>query len=88
MRPQYASRLLSRRAFVCQRNRYVATRWASDAATSKNKDTVSQPVPKPDPSESPGPVKGDSEMITQQSPPDAMVDHQPDYHAPIDHATS
>ncbi|KAL9127350.1 MAG: hypothetical protein Q9217_003764 [Psora testacea] len=47
---------------------------------------------KPDPTskatDSPAPAKGDSEMIRQEDPGEGMVNHQPDYHAPIDHGTS
>ncbi|MCJ1484678.1 NADH:ubiquinone oxidoreductase 21kD subunit [Schaereria dolodes] len=47
-----------------------------------------EPPPKSDSSDSPSAERGDSSLIRQQGPAEGLVDHQPDYHAPIDHATS
>ena len=39
-------------------------------------------------SDPPAPRSGDSAMIRQEGSEGALVDHQPDFHAPIDHGTS
>ncbi|KAI4251972.1 MAG: hypothetical protein L6R42_008162 [Xanthoria sp. 1 TBL-2021] len=41
-----------------------------------------------DPSSSPAPRSGDSSMIRQEGSEGALISHQPDFHAPIDHGTS
>ncbi|MCJ1339848.1 NADH:ubiquinone oxidoreductase 21kD subunit [Bachmanniomyces sp. S44760] len=43
---------------------------------------------KTDPSDPPAAASGDSSMISQQDASEATVDHNPDYHAPVDHGTS
>ena len=51
-------------------------------------DRSAQPDPKADPSDAPSAPSGDSSMIRQEDASQAMVDHQPDYNAPVDHGTS
>lgn len=41
-----------------------------------------------DPSSSPAPRSGDSAMIRQEGSEGALISHQPDFHAPVDHGTS
>lgn len=43
---------------------------------------------KTSPSDAPTTPHGRSEMISQESPSEAMARHQPDYNATVDHGTS
>ena len=51
-------------------------------------DSAQEPPPKSSAEDSPAAKGGDSSMIRQQSSAAAQVSHAPDFHAPIDHATS
>lgn len=88
LRPYYASRLLQTRLVTAQHIPPSHIRWASKTSSGEYQDRSAQPAPKSDASTSPAPTSGDSAMITQQGPGEGMVDHQPDYHAPVDHGTS
>ncbi len=88
LRPQYASRLLQAGIATHQRLPPCHIRWASKTSGGEYQDRSAQPAPKSDASTSPAPTSSDTSMINQQGPGEGMVDHQPDYHAPIDHGTS
>ena len=62
-------------------------RWAQTVSGQYQSSTV-KPEATAEASDSPEPSKGDSEMIRQEDSKEGMVDHQPDYYAPIDHGTS
>lgn len=57
-------------------------------ATSNTADRSKQPDPKVDPLDPPAQQPGASSMISQEDASQAMVSHQPNYHAPVDHGTS
>ncbi|KAL9014362.1 MAG: hypothetical protein Q9173_000980 [Seirophora scorigena] len=69
-------------------------RWQSPTSAGQSQ----QAQPPPDTSneasrttgsvDSPAPTPGDSAMIRQEGAQEALVDHQPDFHAPVDHGTS
>ncbi|KAL8709971.1 MAG: hypothetical protein Q9220_005422 [cf. Caloplaca sp. 1 TL-2023] len=73
---------------------YQQARWQS--YSSSDRHHRDQPPPEVSteaarstgPSDSPAPRAGDSAMIRQEGAQEAMVDHQPDFHAPVDHGTS
>lgn len=88
LRPQYAGRLLQARVATRQRILPSHIRYASKTSSGEYQDRSAQPAPKSDASTSPAPTPGDSSMIRQEDSSEGMVDHRPNYHAPIDHATS
>ncbi|KAL8927344.1 MAG: hypothetical protein Q9172_001423 [Xanthocarpia lactea] len=69
-------------------------RWQS--YSSSDRSSRDQPPPDishegkrtTDASSSPAPRSGDSSMIRQEGSQEAMVNHQPDFRAPVDHGTS
>ena len=71
-------------ALVSRQNLPVHLRYASD----KVADRSIQPAPKSDSSDAPAAAAGGSSMIREEDSSGGMVDHQPDYHAPVDHGTS
>ena len=83
IRSQLANRLLPGAAYRPAISGRV--RWASQTATGEH---PIQPSAKSDPKSPPAPPKGESEMISQEDAGEGLVDHRPDYHAPIDHGTS
>ena len=89
LRPQHASRLLQP---LRSPQRYVAPlqcRYASYSSNDRiHKDSSAEPSPKADAGTSPAPTSGDSAMIRQEDSKEAMVGHQPNFRAPIDHGTS
>ncbi|KAL2039933.1 hypothetical protein N7G274_007336 [Stereocaulon virgatum] len=88
LRPRLASRLLQANPARLQ---YIAprgARWASKTSNGKYADRSAQPAPKASSEDPPSAEPGDSGMIRQEDPAEGLVDHQPNYHAPIDHGTS
>ena len=84
IRPQLASRLLLTSGIPIQRTTPVGRmRWQSQKASEEDR-----PSAKTDATVPPAPAPGGSSMIREEDPAEGMVDHQPDYHAPIDHGTS
>ena len=76
---------LSRVRSIAPRVQLTNARYESRSTA----DRAVQPSPKSDSSQSPAPTAGDSAMIRQESPSEAMVRHnQPDYEATVDHGTS
>ncbi|KAI4274081.1 MAG: hypothetical protein LQ337_004189 [Flavoplaca oasis] len=73
--------------------RQQARRQSNSSTSQSNRD---QPPPDisreaeraTDSSSSPAPRPGDSSMIRQEGSEGALISHQPDFHAPVDHATS
>ncbi|KAL8698339.1 MAG: hypothetical protein Q9224_001894 [Gallowayella concinna] len=69
-------------------------RWQSYSSNDRSRreqpppDISNEGARVTDPSSSPAPRSGDSAMIRQEGPQEGMVDHQPDFHAPVDHGTS
>ncbi|MCJ1454299.1 NADH:ubiquinone oxidoreductase 21kD subunit [Mycoblastus sanguinarius] len=63
-------------------------RWASQTASGEYHDRSVQPAQMSSASDPPASTAGDSSMIRQEDVGQGMVDHQPDYHAPVDHGTS
>lgn len=88
LRPQLASRVLRPELPKCQHVIPGGARWASKTSGGQYEDRTVQPAPKSDASTSPAPTPGDSAMIREEGPEAAIIGHQPDYHAPIDHGTS
>lgn len=88
LKPQLASRLLQVSATKYQHVPPIGARWASKTSNDNYQDRSVQPAPKSDASTSPAPKAGDSAMIRQEEPGEALTGHQPDYRAPIDHGTS
>ncbi|MCJ1239486.1 NADH:ubiquinone oxidoreductase 21kD subunit [Varicellaria rhodocarpa] len=82
-RVQWASRLIPSAVHTRSLVPIIRTRNQSTKA-----DRSIQPAPKSASSDSPAPSPGDSAMIRQQDSAEGLVDHQPDYHAPVDHGTS
>ena len=64
-----------------------ARRWESYSSSDK-RAASKEPGPKSDPDTSPAPTMGDSEMVRSEGPEGAIIGHQPDFHAPVDHGTS
>ena len=58
------------------------------SASTNRADRSTEPDPKSEPSDAPAARPGESSMIRQEDSSQAMVDHRPDYHAPVDHGTS
>lgn len=83
LRAQCAARLLPTMIPIRGRLPPIYARHSSDTA-----DRSVQPAPKSDPSEAPAAKPGDSAMIRQQGASAAMVDHSPNFRAPVDHGTS
>lgn len=88
LRPQLASRLLQANAARHQQIAPRGARWASKMSSEEYADRSAQPAPKASPEDPPTARSSDSGMIRQEDPTEGLVDHQPDYHAPIDHGTS
>lgn len=89
LRFQSASRLLQplkpQRTLVTP----ILTRFSSYSSSDRTyKDRSVQPSPKADPSDPPAQRGGDSAMIRQEDSKEALVEHQPDFRAPVDHGTS
>ncbi|KAL8812696.1 MAG: hypothetical protein Q9200_000840 [Gallowayella weberi] len=69
-------------------------RWQSYSSSDRSRreqppaDVSNEGARATDSSDSPAPRSGDSAMIRQEGSREAMVDHQPDFHAPVDHGTS
>ncbi|MCJ1257789.1 NADH:ubiquinone oxidoreductase 21kD subunit [Lignoscripta atroalba] len=84
LRSTYTGRLLPSAAPVGRRISPLHLRYES----SKTADPSQQPPPKSESSDSPAARPGDSAMIRQEGASEGMVNHQPNYHAPVDFATS
>ncbi|KAL8840715.1 MAG: hypothetical protein Q9170_001233 [Blastenia crenularia] len=86
-RPIYLSRLLRNSGGTLLSRQQI--RWQSTPSSGQSH----QAQPPPDvsheatrttgASDSPAPRSGDSAMIRQEGPKGALIDHQPDFHAPI-----
>ncbi|KAL9633642.1 MAG: hypothetical protein Q9164_004577 [Protoblastenia rupestris] len=87
IRSQLVNRLLPSSGGVYRRATPSSMRWAQTVSGQYQSSTV-KPEATSEASDSPEPSKGDSEMIRQEDSKEGLVDHQPDYHAPIDHGTS
>ena len=63
-------------------------RRASQTSLGKYEDRSVQPGSRAQASDPQAATSSDSNMIEQEDTVEGMVDHQPDYNAPIDHGTS
>ena len=89
LRPQYASKLL--RLPRCHQSSISPIQMRSNSNSSNDAPHKHRSVhtsPKSDSSTAPAPPPGDSAMIRQKDSAEGMVDHQPNFRAPIDHGTS
>ena len=82
--PCVRGQLLYSLSSIKNRGPYNWPRYASQSSHSQSAASE----PKTDASDPPAPRAGDSLMIRQENSSEALVNHQPDYHAPIDHGTS
>ncbi|MCJ1312584.1 hypothetical protein MMC25_006258 [Agyrium rufum] len=89
LRRQCAARLLPLSLSTNYIARFVpisSTRFESTKAASQ---INAAPPPKADRSDPPAdPASATGAIIRQESPAEGTVDHQPNYHAPVDHGTS
>lgn len=83
LRTQYAGRLRPAIVLVGQRRSPLCVRYATTDV-----DRSVEPAPKAEASDPPAAEAGDSSMIRQEGSSEAMASHQPNWHAPVDHATS
>ena len=84
LRPQLAIRLLQGNVARCQHVAPGGAIWAS----KRSRGESVEPTPKSTAKDPPAPTPNDSAMIREEGPMEGNVSHQPNYHAPIDHATS
>ncbi|KAL9601065.1 MAG: hypothetical protein Q9219_002774 [cf. Caloplaca sp. 3 TL-2023] len=93
-RPAYFHRLLRCPTQVSIPVSLTQTRWQSKLSSGQSHQAqpppdISQEAPRmTGASDSPAPRSGDSSMIRQEGSEGALVNHQPDFHAPVDHGTS
>ncbi|KAL8640038.1 MAG: hypothetical protein Q9228_002996 [Teloschistes exilis] len=93
-RPAHLNRVLRQSRAICTSLPHQQARWQS--YSSSDRSHSSQPPPdvsaeatrvtgSADP---PAGKSGESEMIRQEGAEAAIIGHQPDFHAPVDHGTS
>ncbi|KAL8723555.1 MAG: hypothetical protein Q9225_000190 [Loekoesia sp. 1 TL-2023] len=93
-RPLYLNRFVRRSVYTSASLPRQQSRWQS--YSSSDRSHRDQPSPSVSTeatrttgsSDSPAPRAGDSAMIRQEGSEGALISHQPDFHAPIDHGTS
>lgn len=83
LRTQYTGHLRPAIVQVAQRRTPLCVRYATTDA-----DRSVEPAPKAEASDPPAAEAGDSGMIRQEGSSEGMVSHHPDWHAPVDFATS
>ena len=88
IRPQLRARLLPTPGNLYLQRTAGKPRWQGQTAASTHEHQSGPPTPNTSRSDPPGGPKGDSEMIRQEDAEAALIGHQPDYHAPIDHGTT
>ena len=87
LRSQLASRLLLCSNVVHRQVVGGSVRWAGGVQASSI-ERPKDPEETPPSSQPPGTPPGDGDMIRKEDSSAAIIGHNPDYHAPIDHATS
>ncbi|KAL8690181.1 MAG: hypothetical protein Q9218_004314 [Villophora microphyllina] len=96
-RPAHLNRILRPPRAICTTLPRQQARWQSYSSSDRSHPNASNQPP-PDisnegervtgSSDSPAPRSGDSAMIRQEGSEAAIIGHQPDFHAPVDHGTS